>query len=103
MLVEFVFSDESGMKLRPALVVSSERYHRSRQEVIVVAITTNIGRRVFGDRLISRWPDAGLLLPSMVTGILQTVKAPMIHRRLGTLHNDDQAAVDQALRGSMGL
>ena len=102
-LVEFVFSDESGMKLRPALVVSSERYHRSRQEVIVVAITTNAGRRLFGDRLISRWPEAGLRFPSVATGIVRTVDAPMIRGRLGTLHNDDQAAVDQALRGSMGL
>lgn len=31
-LVGFVFSDESGRKLRPALVVSSLAYHRGRQE-----------------------------------------------------------------------
>lgn len=103
MLVDFVFSDESGLKLRPALVVSSERYHRARQEVITAAITTNVGRRLFGDRAIGRWQEAGLRFPSLVTGIVQTVKAPMIRRRLGTLQRDDLAGIDEALRGSLGL
>ncbi len=47
-LVRFVFSDESGVKLRPAVVVSSTGYHRSRREVIVAAITSNVKRRLFG-------------------------------------------------------
>lgn len=102
-LVDFVFSDESGMKLRPALIVSSERYHRARQDVITAAITTNVGRRLFGDRAIAGWREAGLQFPSVVTGIVRTVKAPMIRHRLGALQRDDLAGVDQALRGSLGL
>jgi mRNA interferase MazF len=43
-LVEFVFSDESGAKLRPALVVSTTAYHQVRQEVIVAAITSHVIR-----------------------------------------------------------
>ena len=54
-LVGFVFSDESGRKLRPAVVLSSPAYHRGRQEVIVGAITSNIRRRIFGDHLIADW------------------------------------------------
>jgi mRNA-degrading endonuclease toxin of MazEF toxin-antitoxin module len=38
-LVSFVFSDESGKKLRPAVVISSAAYKRSRQEIVVAAIT----------------------------------------------------------------
>ena len=34
-LVRFVFADESGSKLRPAVVVSSEGYHHGRQEAII--------------------------------------------------------------------
>ena len=48
-LVGFVFSDESGRKVRPALVISSPAYHRARQEVIVAAITSNLRRRLFAD------------------------------------------------------
>jgi mRNA-degrading endonuclease toxin of MazEF toxin-antitoxin module len=37
-LVGFVFSDEAGRKLRPAVIVSSHAYHRARQEVIAAAM-----------------------------------------------------------------
>jgi mRNA interferase MazF len=59
-LVEFVFSDEPGAKLRPALVVSSDGYHRDRREAIIAAITSHVGRRLVGDHPISDWKEAGL-------------------------------------------
>lgn len=93
-LLDFVFSDESGVKLRPALVVSSERYHRGRQEVVTAAITTNTSRRLFGDRAIRGWREAGLRFPSLVTGIVRTVTVPMIRHRIGVLSKDDLASID---------
>jgi len=33
-LIGFVFSDETTKKLRPAVVISSAAYNRSRQEII---------------------------------------------------------------------
>ena len=102
-LVGFVFSDESGRKLRPALVLSSPAYHRGRQEVIVAAITSNIRRRLFGDHLIADWKGAGLLFPSSVTGILRTIKRTMIDRKLGAMPKTDMDAVHRELRRSLGL
>lgn len=102
-LVGFVFSDESGKKLRPALVLSSPAYHRGRQEVVVAAISSNIRRRLFGDHVIADWKRAGLLFPSLVTGILRTIKRTMVERKLGTMAKNDQEAVDRELRRSLGL
>jgi mRNA-degrading endonuclease toxin of MazEF toxin-antitoxin module len=48
-LVKFVFADEKGVKQRPGLIISAERYHRSRREAILAAITSNVGRRLVGD------------------------------------------------------
>ncbi len=39
-LVRFPFSDASATKLRPALVISNDAYHASRQDVLVCAITS---------------------------------------------------------------
>ncbi|MBI4591671.1 MAG: type II toxin-antitoxin system PemK/MazF family toxin [Candidatus Rokubacteria bacterium] len=103
MLVGFVFSDESGRKLRPVLVLSSPAYHRGRQEVIVAAITSNIRRRLFGDHVISDWKGAGLFFPSSVTGILRTVKRTMVDRKLGSMPKGDMEAVDRELLRSLGL
>jgi mRNA interferase MazF len=102
-LVAFVFSEETGTKLRPALVLSSEGYHRNRQEVIVAAITSNVRRRLFGDQIVGDWQGAGLLFPSVVTGTLRTVKRPMIQRRLGAMGAADLRAIDAAIRRCLAL
>jgi len=102
-LVAFAFSEETGRKLRPALVVSSQGYHRGRQEIIVAAITSNVRRRLFGDHVVADWQGAGLLFPSVVTGVLRTVKRTVIERRLGAMPAGDLRAIDEGLRRSLGL
>ena len=73
--VGFVFSDESGQKLRPTLVISSSAYNRGRKEVVVAAITSNVRRRLFG----------------------------VIYRKLGVMAKVDIDAVDHELRRSLAL
>jgi mRNA interferase MazF len=102
-LVGFVFSDESGRKVRPALVISSPAYHRARREVIVAAITSNVRRHLFADHLVADWKAAGLLFPSLVTGIVRTIKQTMIERKLGSLTKADLQAVERELRRASGL
>ena len=102
-LVNFVFSDESGAKLRPVLVISSADYNRSRLELVVVAITSNVRHRLFGDHRVADWREAGLFFPSLVTGIFRTVRREMVQRRLGSLTRPDLRAVENNLRKSLGL
>ena len=102
-LVGFVFSDESGKKLRPALVISSPAYNRGRKEIVVAAITSNVRRRLFGDHLIVDWKGAGLLFPSVATGILRTVARAMIDRKLGVMAKVDMDSLDNVLRRSLAL
>ncbi|MBI4608784.1 MAG: type II toxin-antitoxin system PemK/MazF family toxin [Candidatus Rokubacteria bacterium] len=102
-LVGFVFSDESGKKLRPAVVISSPTYNRTRQEVIVAAVTSNVGRRLFGDHLIADWKGAGLLFPSLVTGVLRTIRRTMIARKLGSMPRPDLDAIDREVRRALGV
>lgn len=102
-MVGFVFSDESGRKLRPAIVISSAAYNRARQEVIVAAVTSNVRRRLFGDYLIASWKEAGLLYPSLATAILRTIKRTMIEKKLGSLPKTDLETFDRELRRSLGM
>jgi len=102
-LVSFVFSDESGKKLRPAVVISSAAYNRSRQEIVVAAITSNVRRRLFGDHPLTDWKGAGLLFPSVVTGIVRTIKQTMIDRKVGNMPRPEIVAIDVKLRQSLGL
>ena len=102
-LVEFVFTDESGAKLRPALIISSVAYQRARQEAVIAAVTGNVTRRLFGDHVLGDWQAAGLLFPSTVTGIIRTIKQSMIRRTLGSLAAADLVAFDRGLRRTLGL
>jgi mRNA interferase MazF len=78
-LVKFVFSDEKGAKQRPGLIVSTDGYHQGRRETILAAITSNVGRLLVGDHKIKGWREAGLLYPSIVTGIIRTIKHNTVH------------------------
>ena len=102
-LVDVVFSDASGVKKRPALVISSEEYHKTRQEVIIAAITSNVKRVLCGDTAIEGWEEAGLIAPSLVTGIIQTVKAGMISRKLGILGEKDFQKAQRNLQKALTL
>jgi mRNA-degrading endonuclease toxin of MazEF toxin-antitoxin module len=102
-LIRFVFADETGEKLRPALVVNADAYNEGRQEVIVAAITSNRDRALFGDVAIRSWKPAGLLLPSVVTGIVRTVKRAMVAKSVGALRESDMAQVDAELRRCLSL
>ncbi len=102
-LVGFVFGDESRKKLRPAVVVSAPAYQRARQEVVVAAITSNVGRRLPGDHFLADWKGAGLLFPSVVTGVFRTISGAMIERRIGKLAKPDLEGIARALRRSLGL
>jgi mRNA interferase MazF len=39
-LVRFPFTDQTAAKQRPAVVISSEAYHRARPDIVIMAITS---------------------------------------------------------------
>ena len=102
-LVDFPFVDRHGSKLRPALVVSTLKYHAERpQDVIIAVISTRI-RTYKGstDYLLQDWQSCGLRQPSVVRSTLFTILAARIHRKVGRLTTRDMRAFDQCLRVSL--
>lgn len=102
-LVDFGFSEEMGSKKRPALIISGEVYHHSRHEVIVMAITSNVKRSLVGDTRIDEWKSAGLLYPSLVAGIIRTIKHTMVIRKLGVLSQYDFQKVQSSIKRAVDL
>jgi mRNA interferase MazF len=102
-LVNFVYSDETGTKRRPVLLLSTEAYHNGRQEAIVAAITSNTRRILTGDTLVSQWESVGQLCLSVVTGVLRTIKQEMVAGKLGSLTPGDLEVVEREVGNSLGL
>ena len=102
-LVKFVFADEKGVKQRPGLIVSPYRYHQGRRKTILAAITSNVGRLLVGDYKIRAWRESGLPYPSIVTGIVRTIKHEMIAGKMGELPASELQSVENKLREILAL
>jgi mRNA interferase MazF len=83
--VSFPFSDQSTTKRRPAVVVSSDAYHRERPEP------------AFGDAAVAKWKEAGLLRPSVLKPVVATIERGLVLRKLGRLEDEDRAALRKVL------
>lgn len=92
-----------GMMQRPAVVISSAVYHGHRRELIVSAVTARLSRMYAGDQPIHRWEEAGLLVPSVATGVLTTIGTTSVLRRIGRLARQDLEALNKQLRLALEL
>lgn len=102
-LVRFPFTDQSTSKQRPAVVISSDAYHRTSSDLLIMAITSR-GRRRAGakEAAIRGWREAGLLKPSAFKPLVATVEAPLVRRRLGRLQSDDLQVLREILDTIIG-
>jgi len=97
-LVPFPFTDQTGAKKRPAIIVSSDAYHQRRRDLIIMAVTSQVKpAAVFGEVTISDWQKAGLLQPSVTKPILATIEKGLVIRKLGQLQDPDRKALERAL------
>ena len=101
-LVPFPFTDQSTTKKRPAVVVSSNAYHRQRPDLILMAITSQLRATTVGEAVMSQWQQAGLIKPSVLKPLLTTIERRLIIRKLGELQPDDRAALRNSLASILG-
>ena len=106
-VVTVPFTSQEGVKLRPAVVVSTEAFHRRLRDVIICPVSSQ--PRYFekpgpGDRPLSKWKAVGLRFPSTarVSNILAVDKS-LVRRTLGKLAPGDLRSLDSALREALGL
>ena len=98
-LVPFPFTDQTGLKKRPAVIVSSAEYQAQRRDLVIMAITSQIRPRpAFGEFTVAEWKKAGLITPSAVKPVLATIDKRLVLKKLGQFHQADA----RALRTSLG-
>ncbi len=102
-LVNARFSDDSGVKRRPAVVVSVEAVHTSRADALIVPLTSRVDTERFGDHLLLDWGSAGLPRASLAKGVIETVERSTFGTVLGELTARDLAAIERSLREVLGL
>ncbi|MBI4615036.1 MAG: type II toxin-antitoxin system PemK/MazF family toxin [Planctomycetes bacterium] len=96
-LVPFPFSDLTGRKARPAVVLSTREYAR-RMGDLVVAMLTSAPRSGPFDCEIRDWARAGLYLPTWARAKLATITPRLVAARLGRLAPRDLRGVERVVR-----
>jgi mRNA interferase MazF len=99
-LLPFPFSDQSSVKIRPAVIVSPQY---PSDDLLVVAVTSMGNALRPGEFPIEFWREAGLIHPSFAKRAVASVSGSLVRRALGRLRETDLAKLDAAIRLWFGL
>lgn len=103
-LVPFPFSDQTSVKQRPSLVISVDAFQARGPDLLIMAVTSQVGGPLkLGEFIIRDWQAAGLLKPSAVKAAIATVEARLIRRRLGHLSAYDLEQLKKMLQDLLGV
>ncbi len=92
------FAGATGVKRRPAVIVSSNLYHTHRPDLILAALTTRIASATTPlDHVLQDWTAAGLHRPSAFRAYLG-MALPSAVQVIGHLSERDWQSIQACLR-----
>ncbi len=86
------YTDGSGSKRRPVVVVSSDALNARRRDIAVMALTSKKEPLTIhpGELLLNDWQAAGLSHPSAVKPVFGTYEHTVLPPKSGTLSDTDK-------------
>lgn len=99
-LVKYPFSDLSGAKVRPAVIVNADH---SSQDVLIVPLTSKTSVLLAGEFVLADWKAAGLNVESAVKRGIYTVQQNLVVKIIGKLSTADGEEMQLSLRGWLGI
>ena len=99
-LVRYPFSDLSGSKVRPAIVVNTP--HVS-QDLFIVPLTSKTTSLLVGEFVLCDSKGAGLNVETAVKRGLYTVQQSLVVAIIGKLTNTDIEQLEQSLHDWLGI
>lgn len=98
------FPGITGVKRRPALVVSTVAYHTVRPDVVLGILTGQVvAATAPTDHVLTDWEQAGLRVATAFRTFLVTLPVADIVARIGQLSDRDWRAVQDRLRLSLAV
>ena len=89
-LVPFPFSDQSGRKVRPAVVISNNYFNNNSEDILIVGVTSNISKDQYALSLNNEGLEEGKLITNCcikVENILKLDKE-LIIKKIGKIKNE---------------
>ena len=103
-LVPFPFSDQSGRKVRPAVIVSNEGFNERSEDVLIVGVTSNVSKDTYTLPLSNNDLDEGKLITPCcikVENILKIDKT-LIVKKIGKISKEKLAKIVLVINSIIG-
>ncbi|HEY8709360.1 MAG TPA: type II toxin-antitoxin system PemK/MazF family toxin [Burkholderiaceae bacterium] len=102
-LVPFPFTDQSGSKKRPAVVISGSSYNDNRRDIVIMAITGRVRQPLaIGEAMVSDWQSAGLIKASVLKPVFTTIEQGLVVRTMGALSAADAKTLREVVSDVIG-
>jgi len=90
LLVPFPFSDQSGKKVRPVIVISNSEFNESSEDVIIVGVTSNISKDKYTINLTNNNLEEGQLITTCCIKVENLLKLDkeLIIKKIGKINKD---------------
>lgn len=93
----------TGIKRRPAVVVSTELYHKTRPDVILGVLTSQLAdASTPSDYVLRDWTNAGLRRPSVFRCFLATLPSASV-TKVGHLSSQDWDGVQNCVKAPISF
>ncbi|MDZ7265438.1 MAG: type II toxin-antitoxin system PemK/MazF family toxin [candidate division KSB1 bacterium] len=99
-LVRYPFSDFSGSKVRPAVVISAPH---SSTDIMIVPLTSKITPLLEGEFILSSWQEAGLNVITAIKRGIYTIDEKLVIKLIGKLDSPDSQKLESSLRDWLAL
>ncbi len=97
-LVPFPFSDQSGTKVRPGLVLSKDDFNINSRDVIICGITSNLSKDFYSVKIEQKDLDEGRIEISMIkVESLAKMAQDLVIKKIGKLSNSKFSQVLEKL------
>ena len=105
LLVPFPFSDQSGKKVRPVLVLSNNNFNRFGEDIVVCAITSNLKQTRYSMIIDEKNLETGKLHEKSLVKVdsLLKVNKNLIIKNIGTLNKTTFQKVENILENIFTL
>ena len=89
-LVPFPFSDQSGRKVRPVIVISNNKFNQNSEDILVAGVTSNISKEKYNILLKSKDLEQGSLATECCVKCENIVKIDkeIVIRKIGKIKKE---------------
>ena len=90
LLVPFPFSDQSGRKVRPVIVLSNNEFNGHSEDIIVVGVTSNLSKDKYAIKLDDKDLEEGKLITSCMIKIENILRLDrhLIIKKIGKIKKE---------------